>query len=170
MKGLIRFTDKAIMEVLLDQILQLNPWLKVGEQMNGPVVVVSEGKLVVDTGNTVPANLVPIKNVPSSIVPVKAKTNTISAETWRGSLDDIENFRTSAYGRLNFHLTGPAYIHPYSLDVPAREWLEKYKVGDLVSVAHTDSSTFQVTYVEVPLTQQMIDENSDVLFRFALSD
>ncbi|WP_407305378.1 hypothetical protein [Acinetobacter sp.] len=171
MRGLIRFTDKAIMDLLLGQIQQLNPWLKVGDQMTAPVALVCNGKLVVDKDVVIPENLVRIKNVPLNAVPTKTGRRTaINVGTLNISLSDIENFRTSAYSKFDFHLTGPAYIHPYTLEVPARSWLEKYKVGDLVSVEYIDPKTFEITFVEVPLTQQMVDENSDVLFRFALSD
>jgi len=167
----IDYTDRAIMKILVDQILQLNPWLKLGEQLTGPVATVCEGKIVdVDAAQAAPANLIRGIKVPASIQPVQQKWQSLTTETVKFSLSDIENFRRAAYDKVDFKLSKPTYIHPYLIMIPAREWLEKYNVGDKVAVETVDPATFQTHYVETTLTQQMIDENSEVIFRFALSD
>lgn len=170
MSRLIDFTDKAIMRMLLDIVQQLNPWIRIGEQMTAPTAEVCDGKLVKDEDLAIPDNLVTLRNVSFNVAPKVSERKQAVAGTFKTNLSDIENFRAAAFKQLDFHLKGPAYIYPYTLDIPSRAWLEKYKVGDKVSVPYVDPNSFQTSYVEVTLTQQMIDDNSDVLFRFAITD
>lgn len=172
MSSLVDYTDKAIMKILLDLAQQMNPWLRVGEAMTAPIAVARGGKIIdEDKFNLPPANLVRLKN-PSNYVlpPQQAKPHPITAGSVKLRLEDVNAFRTAGLHGLDFSLTKPTYIHPYLVDIPNREWLETYSLGDMVAVEHVDPTTFEVTYVETPLTQQMVDDNSELIFRFALSD
>jgi hypothetical protein len=115
--------------------------------------------------------LITLKQVPPHIIPTAVqKPIAVTVGTVRLNLTDVADFRTAGLAKLDFKLTKPGWIYPYKVEVPAREWLEQYRIGDMVAVAVIDQNTYDTVYVQTPLTQQMIDENSDVNFRFALSD
>lgn len=160
------------MNLLLDQIMQMNPWMRLGERFEGPSGLVRAGKLARNPSAVpTPPNLIKVVSTPTHItLPQPVKPQAVTVSSYRLKLDDIVSFRTSAFKQFDFRLTERVYLHPYALDVPAREWLEDYKLGDLVNIAVLDPNTYDTIYVETPLTQQMIDENSDVVFRFALSN
>lgn len=173
MKGLTDYTDKAIMKLLLSQIQQMNPWIRIGEQMDGPVTTACDGEIVKTQKyeGPEPANFVEISNVPSHVVPPVQKTPvSIFSQTVKVKCDDVATFRIKGLEKLNFKLTKPTWLYPHKVEIPNRSWLEDYNLGDTVSIRVMDPNTFQAVYVETPLTQQMIDDNSDVYFRFALSD
>jgi hypothetical protein len=171
MNTLIDYTDKAIMRMVLEQVKQINPLVEIGDTMSGPCETVSNGKIVrFVSDEAAPSNHVSLKNGASYVSPGQADPKqAISTVTVQLHLDDIANFRGSIL-KLNLHLTKRTWFHPYSIDVPSREWLEKYQLGDMIAIGIMDPTTFQMRYIETPLTQQMIDDNSEVLFRFALSD
>ena len=169
--NLIHYTDKAIMKILLGHIEQMNPWLKIGERMTGPIASVMGGKIIQDIPEPPPTNLITLKTIPPQALPQPTQTpRSVTAGSVRVSLSDIENFRTKGLAILDFNMRAPGFLYPYALNIPSREWLEDYKVGDKISVAHVDPNTFCPMFIQTTLTQQMIDENSDVIFRFALSD
>jgi hypothetical protein len=174
MKGLTDYTDKAIMKLLLSQVQQMNPWIRIGEKIDGPCAAVAGGKNSPSDkfDPPKPDNLIDIQNIPTHVVPPAPPGPRVSvaAQTVKLKMQDIETFRTAGMKKLDFHLTKPTWLYPYKVEIPNRSWLEDYNLGDTVSISVLDPNTFQVVYVETPLTQQMIDDNSDVYFRFALSD
>lgn len=172
MNSLVDYTDKAIMKILLDQVQQLNPWVVIGDTMTGPVASASGGKILdLNKIDAPPQNLVKIKNASNYALPSsRTRPKPITAGSVKLKLDDVAKFRTAGLQSLKFNLTKTAYLYPYSVDIPNREWLEEYKLGDPISVEVEDPTTLEISYVETPLTQQMIDDNAELIFRFALSD
>lgn len=170
--SLVDYTDKAIMKIILDQALQMNPWLKVGEKLDTSYSVVSNGKVMRDVDLVAPTNLITNVKLPANIqaqlpnVPVK---QTIQTRTVSLRMSDVAEFRTAGLNRLDFKLTRPTYIHTYSTELLGRQWLEEYNIGDMVSVGIPNPTNFEIVYTEIPLTQQMIDD-AEIIFRFALSD
>lgn len=168
--NLIDYTDKAIMKMLLDQVLHLNTWLRIGEKFTESTANVANGKIVTLCEGPDPPNLIKVLTNPIHITLPLITSQVVSVKSVKLKLADIATFRTSGLKALDFKLTERVYLHPYTVHIPCREWLEDYQLGDLVCVSITDPNTFQQVIIETPLTQQMIDDNSDVVFRFALSN
>lgn len=165
---LIKYTDRAIMDILVDHYLQLNPWLRRGDTMTGPTAQFLHGKTpkapaVVEnavTGLTLPANLLPPKQ-PEPVI--------VTSKLYRFDLEDIRTFRSAAFKSAELGLTQVTWIHPYALDIPHRAWLENHDVGDMMVVACTDPTNYIPAFIPLKVTQELIDAHSYVNFRFAFS-
>lgn len=169
---MIQFTDKAIMKMILEKIKSINPSVVIGEQMPGPTAVGCVGKIIVQDEKPIPPkNEIKMTNQPDvNMVKGHQPRMSLSSSAIKLTIRGLETMDEETVKKLSLNLQGhSAYVYPYMVTIPNREWLEKYEVGDLVSFAKMDSETFQPIYIETRLTQEMIDANSEVLFRFALS-
>lgn len=169
---LVKFTDKAILDLICERLLRVNHGLALGEQMTAPFAPVRYGKIIKEVKMAAPANLVcgieiPLDQVPKAL-PDPFMMQSISA---RVKLDDITLFNEEAFkGILRpGSLSVPLYLHCYEVRMDHREWLEKYDVGDIVMVERVDAKSFLPDLVPVILTQDLIDVNSYVTFRYGIS-
>lgn len=168
---MIQFTDKAIMKMLLKKIKDINPSIVIGEQMAMASAVGCAGKIVQDEKPVAPKNEIKMTNSPDvNMIKCHEPRMSLTCGTVKLTMRGIEAMDEETINKLSLKLDGrAAYVYPYMVTIPNREWLEKYEVGDLVSFAKIDPETFQQIYVETPLTQEMIDANSEVHFRLAIS-
>jgi hypothetical protein len=166
---LIKYTDRAIRDLVCQHALQMNPWLRMGEALADAVCTVQGGRLVPKGRPQAPPNVVHLDAVPPSILPQAPPPVLVSVRGAKLGLDDVLSFHAGALSGLDFKLREPTFLHPYELAVPHRDWLERYDAGDEVCVPYTDQSTFDVKYVATALTQAMIDDHAFAVFRFALS-
>ena len=166
---LINYTDKAFKKLLIEEILRINPLLRMGEDVTAPMTYVRDGRVVTDEDETPRVKTIQLDRVPQDIeVPkLQPPVRVLTAnQPLKVSMKAIEE---RSFESLDFKLLHPKFFHFYRIDTPHRSWLEEYDVGDNAFINHMDVETFTPIATPITLTQEIMDEHSYVNIYFALS-
>lgn len=180
---LIRYTDRALLDIVLKLTCEINPHVKIGEKMDGPVSLARNGKIIKDNFDTAfdkQPNFIPFSILPKDFeIPPAERNHVLQATSLYLSIDTLESYlRTgkiveSLYEKLTFKKSAfddQIYLHPYVVCLENREILENYEVGDMMQTTVMNVNTFEPRKIDVVLTQKMIDDLSSIAFRFALTN
>jgi hypothetical protein len=173
--NLINYTDVALRKLIVTAALRANPALSLGEDMISPCECFQHGKRVDPYATPeVPAGTVILKLSPSTIdqiterLPKEAPNkHPVAAQTLRVPLNKLET--PNGFSEMFDKIMAGSYLHVYECKLQNRELLENYDVGDIVTSAVTNSETFLPAYFNIMLTQEIINANSEVYFRYGLS-
>jgi len=144
-----RSLDQAAQRQWVAQlILGQNARLRLGEEMDGPIGRFRNGKKFADSAEIDPNTFLPIG-------PVASVVQSINLRLTQQEILDGHPFIDFKLGQSNYlHLYEVTEITPFG---------EK-KAGDMIYVKHNDHR------FQVQLTQQLIDEATEFIVRFAVSE
>ena len=166
---LINYTDKGLKKLLIEEILRINPLLTMGDDLGGPVQSVRDGRTIEFTEPAPAVKPIQLDRLPENFEHPPKLSPVIMAKVANPIKISMKDIEDGELDSLNFRLEQPMYFHFYRVDVPHREWLEEYDVGDLAFTTVLDQETFNAQTVPVTLTQEIMDQHSYVTLRFALS-
>jgi len=151
----LNLADFQLLSILTERIAQVNPRIKIGEQMTGPCAAVHKGKIVnLDRVITEGAEILSLDiRVPHWTPPHEV----IQARSIKLTFADVENPEWSSFPYK--------YIYPLSVEIPHSKWMLEHKPGDTVLVYDDAFDASPLT-----LTEEHFKMHEYLIFRFGASN
>jgi hypothetical protein len=177
--NLIKYTDKALMDLSIRGLQLCNPKIQIGEQMRGPAETVRGSKIIKsedDSAFSNPPNFIPAEALPIDFeIPFEEQVTTLTANLrLKISLSVLESIERGEPNMqalkevldMGYNSFSTVTIFPYRLEMPHREVLENYSIGDQVVSTIFDLETLKPRRITTVLTAEMIEKCSFVTLQF----